>query len=272
MRGRTTQKSIHVQWRDERRLATIWEPASGRTGSVFVVAPPFAEELNRSRRTLALSGRTLAGAGHTMILVDLYGCGDSPGEFGDATWRVWCDDIQETASWAAKHFRCAPALLTVRAGSLFLPDVGHMFERFVLWQPVLEGEKYLRQVLRLKVTRDKLSGAQSSIGDLWEQLTRGEQLEVAGYTLSPDLVLPMARRSLSDWSPHLHEILWLETGNETQGDLGPASLSVVRELETRGIDVICRWVQGPQFWNTIEISESTALAGATLDMLSGNGS
>jgi alpha/beta superfamily hydrolase len=47
-----------------------------------LVLPPFAEELNKSRRMGALAARALQRAGHDVLLIDLYGTGDSAGDFG----------------------------------------------------------------------------------------------------------------------------------------------------------------------------------------------
>jgi hypothetical protein len=46
--------------------------------------PPFAEEMNKSRRMIAEVGRRLEGSGVGMLLVDLFGTGDSEGEFAQA--------------------------------------------------------------------------------------------------------------------------------------------------------------------------------------------
>ena len=50
---------------------------------------PFAEELNSTRRVVAQQARALAKAGYGVLQIDLLGCGDSSGEFADATWAAW---------------------------------------------------------------------------------------------------------------------------------------------------------------------------------------
>src|SRR5262245_3855900 len=91
----------------------FFQPAVGRTGQRLYLhhrprpeaAPrgtvlhvhPFAEEMNKSRRMAALHARALAGAGFEVLQVDLAGCGDSSGEFGDATWDDWVADVVDAA-------------------------------------------------------------------------------------------------------------------------------------------------------------------------------
>ena len=70
-----------------RRFAVLHWPAEPRVPLGLVVhAPAFAEEMNKSRRMVALQARALAEDGLAVLLVDPLGCGDSPGDFGDATW------------------------------------------------------------------------------------------------------------------------------------------------------------------------------------------
>ncbi|MBK8384562.1 MAG: hypothetical protein IPL11_02315 [Candidatus Accumulibacter sp.] len=41
---------------------------------------------NKSWRIVPLQARALATAGYAVLQIDLMGCGDSSGDFGDATW------------------------------------------------------------------------------------------------------------------------------------------------------------------------------------------
>src|SRR5882672_8203208 len=73
-------------------------PTHSPRGAVLYVHP-FAEEMNKSRRMAALQSRALSAAGFAVLQLDLFGCGDSSGEFGDATWDDWVADIVEAAGW-----------------------------------------------------------------------------------------------------------------------------------------------------------------------------
>ena len=51
----------------------------------------------------ASQARALAQAGYGVLQVDLLGCGDSTGDFADATWAAWLDDAQAAHRWLAEH-------------------------------------------------------------------------------------------------------------------------------------------------------------------------
>ena len=77
-----------------RHLAVLHSPPAGvppRTAILHVQA--FAEEMNKARRMVALQSRALAGDGHAVLVLDLTGCGDASGDFGDATWEAWLADV-----------------------------------------------------------------------------------------------------------------------------------------------------------------------------------
>ena len=79
--------------------------------------PPFAEEMHKSRRMAALQARALARAGYAVLQLDLSGCGDSAGDFGDATWDAWRDDIRLAYGWLAGQVPGAITLWGLRLGA-----------------------------------------------------------------------------------------------------------------------------------------------------------
>src|SRR5258708_370959 len=70
-----------------------------RRRGALIYVPPFAEEMNRARRVAALQARALATVGVGVLLVDLFGTGDSAGDFRDARWQTWSDDLSAAADW-----------------------------------------------------------------------------------------------------------------------------------------------------------------------------
>jgi len=72
----------------------LWHASSAQAPRALVVhVQAFAEEMNKSRRMAALQARAQAGADCAVLQFDFLGCGDSAGEFSDATWRAWVDDV-----------------------------------------------------------------------------------------------------------------------------------------------------------------------------------
>ncbi len=49
--------------------------------------------MNKSRRMAALQARAFAAMGFGVLQIDLFGCGDSSGDFSDARWDIWKQDL-----------------------------------------------------------------------------------------------------------------------------------------------------------------------------------
>jgi exosortase A-associated hydrolase 2 len=128
-------------------LFSIYHPAARtrrpRLGLVY--APPFAEEMNRARRMAALQARRLAELGVDILLLDPYGTGDSAGDFGEARWEIWRDDLRTAIAWLGAHTNGKVGLWGLRLGALLAADVAasdpDRLARLVLWQPVLSGDR-----------------------------------------------------------------------------------------------------------------------------------
>ncbi|HEX6736185.1 MAG TPA: hydrolase 2, exosortase A system-associated, partial [Azonexus sp.] len=72
----------------------LFHPAQdGVAKGAVLYLHPFAEEMNKARRMAALQSRALAAAGYDVLQFDLLGCGDSSGDFADATWPAWREDV-----------------------------------------------------------------------------------------------------------------------------------------------------------------------------------
>jgi exosortase A-associated hydrolase 2 len=132
----------------------LFHRAAGRGIGAAVYVHPFAEEMNKSRRMAALQARALAKAGISVLQIDLLGCGDSAGDFGDATWSMWIDDVVEAVRWLHRRTGFIPLLWGLRSGCLLahaalakLPAAPDL----VFWQPVISGKQHLQQFLRLRI-------------------------------------------------------------------------------------------------------------------------
>ena len=87
--------------RGSRQLFCLHYAPAGASRGAVVHVPAFAEEMNKSRRMASLQARALAAQGWHVLQLDLLGTGDSEGDFGDATWADWMDDVAEARRWLA---------------------------------------------------------------------------------------------------------------------------------------------------------------------------
>ena len=88
----------------------------------FIYVHPFGEEMNKSRRMAALQARAFAAMGFGVLQIDLFGCGDSSGDFSDARWDIWKQDIAGARAWLAERVSAPISLWGLRLGALLALD------------------------------------------------------------------------------------------------------------------------------------------------------
>jgi exosortase A-associated hydrolase 2 len=235
----------------------------------FLYLHPFAEEMHKSRRMAALAARALAGAGHAVLQVDLSGCGDSWGDFEDATWEAWRDDARAAHDWLAERHAVPLTLWGLRTGATLAVDMAERLsgvDRLLLWQPVANGEMFLNQFLRIRLAGEMLADgkAQTGVQALRQQLAAGTPIEVGGYMLNPALANGLAGMQLNARRPGC-ATHWLEVGARPGEQTTPASQRVIEAWRADGVPVSARTVLGEAFWVTQEITECPALIEATLE-------
>lgn len=177
---------------------------------------PFAEELNTCRRISAQFARALAEAGFAVLQFDMYGCGDSEGDFGDATWATWRNNAQDALAElhrrAGEPTDAAPLWLWgVRSGALMSADMLPNMDapcHVLWWQPVVSGQQVLQQWLRLDAAKEWLSKDKERIEatpSLSEQLKQGQDVHVGGYRISPELARELNMLQLTPPRPHTNQ-------------------------------------------------------------------
>jgi len=178
-------------------FALYWPATDHRASQAILHIPAFAEEMNKSRQMVALQASALAQQGYAVLVLDLLGSGDSRGDFGEATWQIWLENIADAIAWLQQQGIQSINLWGLRLGALLAMDFIHQnpgwVERLIAWQPVLNGDTFVTQFLRLRVAAAMMNSTmpQEKTSDLKRQLQSGETLEVAGYQLHPDLITPL---------------------------------------------------------------------------------
>ena len=151
----------------------------------FLLIAPFAEELNKSRHVLAALCLALGERGHDVLMPDLYGTGDSAGDFGDATLEIWRRDLDNSIAHLEPGDRLE--LIGMRTGALLAADAvqRHAVRSLTLLHPVATGRQQLNQMLRLRLAGGLTGeGEKETASQLRHRLAQDEGLEVAGYRLS----------------------------------------------------------------------------------------
>jgi exosortase A-associated hydrolase 2 len=251
----------------------LFHPAQGVVprGRVLYIHP-FAEEMNKSRRMAALQSHALAQAGFAVLQLDLGGCGDSAGDFGDARWDDWIADVRHASIWLNTQtaVRCTPLWLWgLRAGCLLsLQAAQHLDEvcNFLFWQPPWSGKALLQQFLRLRLAADMLHGTgKGAMEGMRQQLHRGLPVEVAGYLLSADVAQGLEQAALSAPTPSVpaRRVEWFEVSALQHPRITPLPAGARALWHRPGIALVRHALHGPAFWQSAEIEELPELLTAT---------
>ncbi len=264
-------------------------------GSVLVVHA-FAEEMNKTRAAAADGARALAAAGFAVLQIDLTGCGDSAGDFEDATWDEWMADLTDAWAWLGERCSGPRWVWGTRLGALLAEQfVSHSVppaEGLLLWQPVVSGAQHLNQFLRLKTvgsllrhagpaaknegTRASMSAridANTSTAALVvapsprAELAAGLTVEIAGYRLNPSLADAIESAQMGPREAAPSRVRWFEVSSQPAPNLSPIAARVADRWRAAGSDIQVAIVAGNAFWQTQEIERCEALVDASVKAL-----
>jgi len=237
--------------------------------------PPFGEELNRSRHVINHQARSFAKAGYAVLILDLYGTGDSTGTFGEATVDIWQKDIIAAINWLKQTSNAPPIPWAMRSGALLTADLVQQYpditDQMILWSPVQNGKKFIAQYMRIKLAAEMTGRSEkkaSSMKDLWASLEGGENLEIAGYTVSPKLAKGFAGLSLAAIKiPQTISVKWLEISSASPARLSPVSQNIINIWKNHGTDVTEAAVNDVLFWTLQEPEWANHYCDKTLNLL-----
>lgn len=265
----TSPETFFMDATDGKRFCLLHTPPTSQTlRASLVYIHPFAEEMNASRRMAALQARTFANAGFAVLQMDLKGCGDSSGNFEDASWSDWMGDVRMATQWMYDQYKVPLWLWGLRAGCLLAAQVSQCDEyrssKLLLWQPVLSGRQHLYQFLRLHVASGIARGqCGHGTAPLAQKLEQGQAVEVAGYRLAPPLATGMAEANL-DAIRKGTGIISFELGSPVGQSVSPALTAQMQRWENNGCHVVAQAIEGDAFWQMQESHPCQALVQASL--------
>ena len=241
----------------------------------MLYAHPFAEEMNKSRRMARLQASEFANAGFAVLQIDLFGCGDSAGNFADATWDDWVNDLRCGANWLQETVAAPLWLWGLRAGCLLLAATAAGIKSpvsYLFWQPPPSGRVLLQQFLRLRLAADMRFGKnKGAMERLRSNLRDAGSIEIVGYELSYTLATGLENAALV--MPIFPTVVhWLElTHLGSDSELLPASVKLIEHWRESGSKVHTQVIRGPQFWQVGEIEDAPTLLQVSVAAAIGGG-
>lgn len=258
------------------QLYCIHHPPQGPTqrGQILYLHP-FADEMNKARRMAALQARRFASSGFEVLQIDQLGCGDSSGDFADATWQDWVDDGLNGIALLRRQDMGTPPLWLwgLRAGCMLAMEIAKKSNddcNLLLVQPPATGKVMLQQFLRLKLAAMLLESTDAGgMAKLRKRISNGETLEVAGYPLTASLANSLESLTMPPSAAlgHLTQLIWIELNGQGDAGLTPVGTLATARLRAAGYAVRSATVAGPPFWQTNEIELAPQLIDLCADML-----
>ncbi len=256
-------------------LAGVYFPPIAKPSGLgdILLAPAFGEEMNRCRAMVAVQARSLAELGCGTLILDLFGTGDSAGEYVDASWARWQDDIRRGVDWLRDQGNGCRTLWGIRTGAMLAAHVARRDAQIVnllFWQPVVSGKAYFTQFLRIRIAAEiaQADGIKST-----EQLRHiaamGEPIEVSGYRIGSTLAAEMDQIAL----PGAFEISgkqvgWFEVVASDDANVPRANVALADAYRGDGVPLKLERVVAPPFWNLHERTLAPSLISATSQAVS----
>jgi uncharacterized protein len=194
------------------RLFGVYHPAESaqRRSCGIVICPPFGHEYIRAHRLLRQLAVQLSHSGFHVLRFDYLGCGDSAGEPYDGTPSQWTADIataiDELRDTAEVRRVC---LIGLRLGATLAADAADRrddVETVVLWDPILDGARYLDDLRLLQ--RSWLSDRPGSRLFAFKR----HVAEVIGFPITDAMRAELERTALAETSrPALRRIMLLDS-------------------------------------------------------------
>src|SRR5688572_20079457 len=194
-----------------RQLFGAYEPAEGPSRRGVVLCNPWGQEYLRAHQSLRVLGRFLAAAGLHVLRFDWYGSGDSGGSALDGGEpEAWLTEL----GWSIDELKEMAqvdriALVGLRLGATVAAMAASRrtdVDRLVLWDPVVNGESYLREistpawnVLRPAAYRELEDGQ------------GGEVYAVHGFPITPKMRRSIESVTVERFAPPLPATLLVST-------------------------------------------------------------
>ena len=178
-----------------------YTPRDGADRGIVLVSP-FGEEKVRTLRIYVSLSRSLARLGLSVLYFDYYGDGDSEGDFADASFGDRIADIKAAKEYLkGKTGIQKVGLLGLRWGATLAALVSREIspEFLILWEPVIDTERYFFDHLRSNIASQMILEGKvvKNREALVEELEAGGTISVEGYSISGEFFVDARKNGLA---------------------------------------------------------------------------
>jgi pimeloyl-ACP methyl ester carboxylesterase len=237
---------------DGRVFAALHAPLGPCSGGVLICPPLHGESTHNYRREVLLA-RGLAARGIAALRLHYRGTGHSDGDVKDMTFTSFCDDASMAWEHLASSLRGAPvAFFGTRLGACVAAATAARCVNapIALWEPVLKGQSYFRELFRMKLISDASGGAE--VAESTESLLRrlkeqGSTELVGGFVIGRDLYEEVVAVDTSHLLGQTKDPILLVQIDSAQEVRRPYR-SLVDDLRNSGRTVDLAVVQASESW------------------------
>ncbi len=169
----------------------LHEPVNEGKGEGFVFCHAFAEEKLWSHRVLVNFARELSQLGYWVFRFDYMGHGDSDGKFHEATVETRLSDIRCAIAYLKERMGNVQGLnvLGLRFGATLAAEVAEVepdINRLILWDPIIDGSKYMKQLLRINLSTQTavFKKIKYNSDALIDRMKNGKTVNIEGYEIA----------------------------------------------------------------------------------------
>ena len=253
--GRTEDRPVRFDVGGRGLTGMLHLPRGERRGPAVLLCNAFGDERKSSALAMARLARALAGEGRAALCFDYWGCGDSPGDFVEATVSTRLADIR-----AASDFLLQQAggerlcLLGLRLGATLAvnaaPNVPGC-ESLILIEPIPDGAVYVDAMLRRRAVRRMITSGHGD-GDA----DADDTVDLDGYALRRATIEGI--RSLRIAQPALPWPVLLVQASFSER-LRSETISARDALQSAGACVDVQSLVLPPFWSRVDITDTSSL-------------
>ena len=248
------EDATFIEAADQELFCVVHRPASTpRVGVVF--CPSLFAEEQKMYGTQVLTARALADAGFAAVRFHYRGTGHSGGVIDALTVETMLEDVSRARAYLEEMTGVMPlGFCGGRFGGLMaaLAAQAHQAAALMLWEPVLDGRSYFRDIFRASQLSALAGGASAvTVGQAVERLRAERTVDVLGQPIHLSLYESAVERRMADVSLGGPLPVFLVQISARQ-QLKPEYVALKDALERRGVSVETALIEGEGAWSFVD--------------------